>query len=223
MIETLSLAPRSSVRLKKVVDGRLRMDGREQGRDFVVCDMRGQPVAAQQEPVAGVGRSVHDFQFRFIGCAQRAGHDVSPRPGLRLFLAQQAAVNELLDLGVIARNLRELAVAQQIAAAVAAPDAGEVGSVNHERDQRRAENGSGAGVRHRAQVGVDAYDLLFEFGEKLRGGDARRQRLQRRHDGSARDVAAAVAAHAVGHRPEPDVRAAREHRPRCARAPDRRW
>ncbi len=111
---------------------------------------------------------------------------------------------------MIARELRKHAVAKEVAPTVAAPDAGEMGSVHHKRHQRRTQNGSVAGARHRTQVEVDPDDSRFELGKKLGGRGARRERLQRRHDGSARDVSPAMAAHAVGDRPEADV-GAREH------------
>src|SRR5208337_5511747 len=49
---------------KQVVDRSFRIGGFKQGGDFVVRDMHGQAVAAQKEPVAEIGGSVHDFEFR---------------------------------------------------------------------------------------------------------------------------------------------------------------
>ena len=55
------------------------------------------------------------------------------------------------------------------------------------------------------QLVVDAYDAVFELVQELACRGRRRHLGQALDHGPARDVAAAVAAHAIGHRPQPDL------------------
>ncbi len=151
-------------------------------------------------------RSIDDLEFGLIGGAERARDDVASRPRPGLVLGDDAAIDELLDLGVVARHLREPRVAIEIGAAVAAPDAGVMDAVNDERDQRRADDPAVLRMREAPQLVIDADDLLFEFGQKGGGRVVGGKRVQRLHHRLAGDVAVAVAAHTVRHRPKADRR-----------------
>ena len=82
-----------------------------------------------------------------------ARDDVAARPGLRLGRADHAAVEKFLNLGMVARNLRDRAVADQIDAAVAGPEAGKPAvhgqqSGDGGADRRAARLRKSCGSRH---------------------------------------------------------------------------
>jgi hypothetical protein len=82
--------------------------------------------------------------------------------------------------------------------------------VNHERDQGRSHDQPSSRAREIAQLAVDAHDAPLKFAEQIGGGGLGGEQFQGLDHGVARNVAAAVAAHAVGDRPKADLRL-REH------------
>ena len=112
--------------------GLLRVVGVQQRRDFAVRDMVGQSVAAQKKSIPRHDRPIADFERRLIGDAQRPRDHIAPRPAPGLMWFENAAVDEVLNFGMIARDLRQRSGAQPIGAAVAAPDAGVVAAMNED-------------------------------------------------------------------------------------------
>ena len=80
-----------------------------------------------------------------------------------------------------------------------------MGAVDDQRDQGRADDAPIVRTRQRPEVRVDANDLLLELREKLRRRIIGGKRLERLDDRLAGKIAVAVAAHAVGHRPNADL------------------
>ena len=102
-----------------------------------------------------------DVELGHLVDAERARDDVPARPGPRLVRREHALVDELLRLGVIARELRDPAAAHEIEPAVARPDAPRSAArrraaprpSSRRRRCRRARGRSPSGARWRAGCG----------------------------------------------------------------------
>ena len=177
----------------------------ERRGDLGRLDVAGQAVATEEEPVARRRGAVDNIEFGLIGGAERARDDIAARPGFGFGGFENAAVEEVLHLRMIARELFERARAPAVDAAVAAPDGREVRLVEQHRRQRRPDDRTAASFREVAELRVDGADAGFEIVEQFLRRTGRGQTVQRGDDGGARDIPAAVAAHAVGDGEEPDL------------------
>jgi hypothetical protein len=133
---------------------------------------------------------------------------------LRVPGSQDAGVHHLLHQAVVARQLQHRAVPQQVGAAVAAPQAGEVVAIRQEHHQGRGDGDGLAGAclllaRTLAQAVVDGGDTGADRGDQVRAGQAQR-RFQRGLQLCRGDLALLVAARAVRDGPDPQVRPVHE-------------
>jgi hypothetical protein len=104
---TLSRAPRSSVSASRASQAACALSASTAARHLRVGDMLGQPVRAEDEDVAAFDLAVFEVEFGRVVDADRAGDDVPARRALRLLGGEQAAIDHVLDLGMVARNLRD--------------------------------------------------------------------------------------------------------------------
>jgi hypothetical protein len=151
-----------------------------------------QPVAAQQQDVAGqeVDGELIDLRVRLR--AERAAEDAAVRVHRRLLHGEAAVADHLTDEGVVVAHLLERSVAQQIGAAVADVDEARRPVVQQERRQRRA---------HARLLGVLRSALehgriggLRRLEQRPAGGDLGGERLCGK---AARHLPCVGAAHAV--------------------------
>ena len=112
-------------------------------------------VAAQNKAVARQDLAVGGLEFRIVEHANGPGDHVAPRPGPRLFLGEQSAIDQTLHFRMIVTDLDDDAVADQIDPAVAGPYAGTVVA----KDQDRRHGGTDHGV-----AGSSADLLKFAIG-----------------------------------------------------------
>ncbi len=124
--ETLSLPPAASAASIKPVHRHLRIGFRQQGCDRAVLDHAGEPVAAQQELIAGLEPAVDDVELKVRIGTDRPRDAIGERMIARLLRCQLAMLDQLLDVGMIAGELLQLAVPQPIDPAVAGPDHREI-------------------------------------------------------------------------------------------------
>ena len=164
---------------------------------LVLADHPRQPVAAQQQHVAGVDAVGVEVDVDVGFGAERARDDRALRVLGGLLLGQLAAAHELLDERVVAREPRQLAVAQQVGTAVADV---------RERQLVAVEVGGGERRAHPVERAVllrDLVDALVRLAharlEPLLGGAVVRQAGGERLGREARgDLAGLRAAHPVG-------------------------
>ena len=169
--------------------------------DLVLGDVAAEPVGAEEPAVTGLGGQHSRVEFgRGVHIAEHAHEHGAARMHRGLLGGDAAAVDEPLHEGVVLGDLLELAVAQAVDARVA--DVRERDVVADAEDA--ADGGAHAGelgvVEHGLgdqRVGGEHRGLQGELGVVGRGvelvglGDAL-------HRDRGRDVAARVAAHAVG-------------------------
>ena len=164
--------------------------------DARLLDHRGQAVGVEHEHIAGACLVDVDIDVDVRLGAERAGDHGPLRVQLGLLFGQLAALDELADERMIAREAGQLAVAQHVGARVA--DVGD-------RDLALADVGRGDGGAHAARLRVGhgtvvdgAVRALDDVAQAVGGrtfGQPGRERL----DGHlGRDLAGLRAAHAVG-------------------------
>jgi hypothetical protein len=192
-------------RIQQSLARRLRAIGGDGFEDFGIFHMCGQPIRAEHEHVAWQLLALMEIDCDFLADADGAGDDVTPRPAARLGRADHALVEELLHFRVVARNLRNPAVADQVDAAVARPEAGEAAVHREQRGNRRAD-GDAARPGDAADLLMGTAEAVFEPGEQFRSGACDADGRQMLHDGRRGDLAGLVSAHAVGDKPEPAPR-----------------
>ena len=111
-----------------------------------------------------------------------------------------APVDQLLDQAVVAGQLGQRAGTQAVEAAVAGPQAGDVAVDGEQDDHGAARQPVAGGARDQLAIaggegGLDGDQEVVTALGRRQGGEARGDQL-------AGVVAARVAAHAVGHRPQ---------------------
>src|SRR5690606_4301192 len=94
--------------------------------DLVVVHMGAQAVRGQHEDVPRTDFTLAHVDRDVLRNADSMGNDVAPRPACSLLRADDAAVEEVLNLGVVTRDLCKDAVANEIHTAVTGPEAGEL-------------------------------------------------------------------------------------------------
>ncbi len=120
-------------------------------------DHRREPIAAQQEDIAGPDRIGPGVDLDLGLGTQRAGDDRTLRMLGGLLLGQLALPDQLVDQRVVLRQPSQLTVPEQIGAAVADVGDGQMGVVEVCRGQRGAHSGTallGSGAVVDAVVGV---------------------------------------------------------------------
>src|SRR6187399_1112289 len=85
------------------VTGMLRSAVRYLLEDFIVLDMRGQPVTAQDERVRRLQHTILDLQLGIGMHPDRARYDVPPRPPARFRGTEPSLLDQFLHFGMIAR------------------------------------------------------------------------------------------------------------------------
>ena len=172
-----------------------------QGRvDRVEGDQPGEAVGAQQPAVAHMGCAQREVQLGIrVDVAEHAHEHRALRMPLGLVLRESALVQQALDEGVVLRDLDGLLVAQEIGAGVADVGEGELALGAQQRGDR------GAQAPQLRLVPCAAQDLLVRLEHALlegrddvggRGLGVQGGQAPDRDRGG--DVAAGVAAHAVG-------------------------
>jgi hypothetical protein len=168
-------------------------------------DHVGQPVGAQQVPVAE-HRLAHGQVGLRVGAALQRPHDQRPlRMGRRRLRAQPALVDQRLDQSVIAGDLLEVIVAQQVGARVADVAQRHLRARPQQRGQRGAHALDGrVGHAHLVQRVVRGG---YRAGQRSEHGLAVVQVLvvergDRRDRDRAGDLTRGMPAHAVGDREE---------------------
>ena len=167
--------------------------------DLVVGDHRRETVAAEQEDVAVAGGEGHRVDVHARLRPQGAGDDRALRVLLSLLLGEPPLAAQLLDQRVVLGQALELAVAEQIGAAVADVAERDLVVAQHRRRQRGPHAGSG-GVLLGELVDL-AVRLLGDLLQlPLRGGVVvARAALEGAGGDPGGDLAGLRAAHAVGH------------------------
>src|SRR6266851_5050097 len=193
--------------VEQPLGGDARRGSSDLARDVGVGDHVGQAVAAQEKAVAGGKRLPEDAEFE-PAAADRLRYDMRLRVPGGLVRRQQPGFHKLLHMAVIDAQLPALAVAPAIGPAVPGPQHGKLAGIGEEDDdcagdhRGRAEEG-----RASSQLGIDLAQTrgggLDEGTEITRGIE----RSERGDDAGAGVVAGFVAAHPVGHRPKPHLRA----------------
>ncbi len=169
----------------------------------LVGDVAREPVAAHEVAVAHVRLADGDVGLGRVHRVDRAHEQVAPRVDQGLLRGDLPGVDEGLDVGVVAGDLREDALAQQVRPRVA--------DVQHGHARRRTAEPGERGERgaHPGELGVrgdDVGDALAGeddgVGEPLeRLGVVETGGLHLRHRGDGRrrgELAGGVPAHAVG-------------------------
>ena len=137
--ETLSGAPRSST----VSTRRSAASSGDQAVRFVeqldVADHPGEAVAGEKEDVAGPGIPACDLGLERLLHPDRARDDVGVRVVFRFLGAKHARVDQVLNQAVVAGQLDDLPAANPVGAAVAGPEATELGARNRKPDDRAAD------------------------------------------------------------------------------------
>ena len=159
-----------------------------------------QAVRAEQPAFTGLDVQGVQIQFRAgIDVAQDAHEDVLVRMRFGLFGAEPAFIDEPLDEGVVDADLFEFAVAQAVGAGVA--DVGEVElsfGQQQGRDRGAHPGELGIDVDQLGQQGVGGLDLVGQDGAGIAVVVVMVQ-VDHVQDGGGRgDIAAGMAAHAVG-------------------------
>ena len=168
-------------------------------RDPVLPDHRGQAVGAQQVDVPGPRPVGHRVHLDLALGPQRPGDDRALRVVLRLLVGEAPLAAELLDQRVIGGQELQLAVAEQVGAAV--PDVGEADLVV--LDQGGGERGphsraGGVGLGQAVDAGVGRPGDRPQVGlRRFLAAPHGLERLRREPRG---DLARLRAAHAVGDR-----------------------
>ena len=169
----------------------------QQRLELVLAHHRGQPVRADQEEIAGLGREVLDVDLHGRLGPERAGDDGALRVRLGLLLGQLAEPDQVADQRVVVGQALELAVADQVAAGVAdVRDRHEVLADVGGRHGRAHARALALGPRALEDAQVGLLDQAHQADRRrLAVGDARVEDL----DGHlGRDLAGLRAAHAVG-------------------------
>ena len=170
---------------------------REDLRDLVLGDHRREPVAAEHHDVAGAPGVGPGVDLDLGVDSKRTGDDRTLRVLGGLLLGQLAALDELADQRVVLGQQLELAVAEQIRAAVADVSDGDLGAIEVDRGQRRP---------HPRALVLGARDVvdapvggLHDRGQALLGAALFRQVPLKGFDRDSRgDLAGLRAAHSVG-------------------------
>jgi hypothetical protein len=116
----------------------------QHGGDLAVLDHGGQPVAAQEEHVAGLGRPCGRVDLHGGLGAQGAGDDGALRVVVGLLGGELALALELLDQRVVVGEALEGAVAQPVGARVADMGHGDIVLADHRGGDRGAHALAGA-------------------------------------------------------------------------------
>jgi hypothetical protein len=167
----------------------------------VVAHEAGQAVGAQQPAVARAPLAHRQVRLVAVLAGQHPHDDVALRVVLRLVLGDPSRLHEALHVRVVRRHLDQVVAAQQVRAGVADVRQDDAGA----RAQQRRHGGA-----HARQVGLLPHPVLqggVRLAQPLRQpglclGAAERLVVQvgeRAHRQGARDVAAGVPAHPVGH------------------------
>ena len=137
---TLSGAPVRQRQLDQLVERPVRRPrGRTWRGDLVVADDAVQAVAAQQEDVARLDLALDAVDLDLALCTPTARDRTWPIGWPSACSAViSPRVDHLLDLGVVAAELVELAAAHQIGAAVAGPEDGVAAALDDQHDHGRA-------------------------------------------------------------------------------------
>ena len=157
----------------------------------------GEAVGAEQQAVAGVSSTGYTSTSTVGVDAERARDDRTLRVHGGLVRGEPAVAHELLDEAVVVGQLAQLAVAQQVRARVA-DVADEHRAAAHER--AGGERGAHAAQASSVQRLRRTRPRLASSIASRSGSPAVTPRAQRLERGRARDLPAAVAAHAVGER-----------------------
>ena len=171
--------------------------------DRLLADRIGQTVGAQQVAVAGP-RLAHDQGRLDLVPGQRPHDQRALRMAVRLFGGDAPLVDQGLDEGVVLGDLRQLTVAQQIAARVA--DMDESKPIAREQDcgQRGAHALEfGLGVHVRGDGGVALVHRVVELAQQIAAGLVVVEVGQRGDHQLGGDLAGRVPAHPVGQRQQP--------------------
>ena len=164
----------------------------------VVVEHPGGAVAAQQQPVAGRELDVEQVGVGLVHPVDRAQDQVAVRVGPGLLLGDPALVDQALHERVVLGELRQRAVAQEVAAAVAdVREADPVAVEERRRDRRAGAVELGLLLDELGDPVVRPVDGAGEGLEQVRGRRAV-EPAERLHGGAAGHVAAGRAAHAVG-------------------------
>lgn len=113
----------------------------------------GQPVGTQQEAIAGTKGEAH-FIYPGGGCPDGLSDDVSPHHAVGLRDGEFPLVDLFLTQRMIACALVQNVVAQQIATAVARPEAGGLFSVREQGDDGAGRRAGPQGMRSEQGIGL---------------------------------------------------------------------
>ena len=115
--------------------------------------------------------------------------------------ADHASVEELLNFGVVLRDLRDRGVADQIDAAVARPQAGKP-AVHRQQGGDSGADGYAARSDMPADFGIGPAQPILEARPKIRCGACDADRRQMVDDTGRSDLSSVMSAHSVGYHPE---------------------
>ena len=182
--------------------------------DFLVVEHVAQAVRAEQVEVAVYQRMVLHVQQHEVFHAQRARDQVVVARHGRFRQREQAAVNLLLQQGMVARDLLEFAAAPEVGARIARVPEHHFALMHHRHHQRGAHAvivGVGVGGFKNAAVGGihahrhGAAQVAQAGAAVVRQPFAKLLRNQG-HSHAAGDFAGVVPAHAVGEHDQPVLR-----------------
>ena len=112
------------------------------------------------------------------------------RPYSPFLWRQHTLIDESLDFGVIARDLRDLAVTNAIDTTISSPDARVMGIINKQHRKRRPNNGASAFLADLLKFAVGLAHAVLTACQKAPGGALRLDRLQSGNDRGARELPA---------------------------------
>ena len=172
--------------------------------------MRSQTVTAQNESVPGLDVAMLQIEFRVLENADCARNDIATRPVFGVRLAQNALIDQFLGFTMVAGDLTDDAPAHPVDAAIAGPQAGKMPPRDQQDDNGCANHLKAARIGNPAN-GEIGLDHAVRARLQHRCGACRWWQLpQYIDDHGAREPSGLVAAHAVGDRPEPDLRTRQE-------------
>jgi hypothetical protein len=111
--------------------------------DLLLVDHRGQPVAAEEKDVPGAGGEGHRVHRHPLLGTQRAGDHRALGMLLGLLVGKPSLAAELLDQRVVLGEALELAVAEDVGAAVADVGEADIVAAHHRGGQRGPHPGAG--------------------------------------------------------------------------------
>ena len=171
-----------------------------------VAEGAAEPVRTKQQNVAWLEPVAPFFEHQLVKGPDQICHDVCHRMGCRRFRQNLAAVDQILDMALVAAQLAQLAGAHPIQSAVPGPQAAALLIPDQQHRHRAADQRIRTNrCSLRPHLAVDFREAPLHLLHQRGTGQPRIQVAQCHDDAAARVVAALVSSRAIGNRPQADL------------------